>query len=50
MCGRTVLSRSATSRPLMCGITTSVTSRWIVVRVTLGEAQRIDAVPRLEHV
>ena len=47
--GRTADSRSASSRPLMCGITTSVIIRWIVVGVTLGDAQRIDAVPRLEH-
>ena len=47
--GRTAASRSASSRPLMCGITTSVSSRWIVVRVALGDAQRVRAVPRFEH-
>ena len=49
ICGRTAQSRSASSRPLMCGITTSVIIRWIVVGVTLGDAQRIHAVPRFEH-
>ncbi len=33
----------------MCGITTSVDQQVNVVGVTLGDAQRVDAVARFEH-